>query len=50
MKRSVARIEGVIAPYSRFVRTEQGRVDEVMDAMQKAESDIAQLRYEIEQW
>jgi len=36
MKRSVARIEGVIAPYSRFVRTEQGRVDEVMDAMQKA--------------
>jgi small GTP-binding protein len=50
MKRSVARIEGVIAPYSRFVRTEQGRVDEVMEAMQKAESDITQLRYEIEQW
>jgi len=48
--RSVARIEEAIAPYSRFVRAETTRTEEILDALKSARMEIDQLKAEITAW
>jgi len=48
--RSVARIEEAIAPYSRFVRAETTRTEEILEALKSARMEIDQLKAEITAW
>jgi small GTP-binding protein len=48
--RSVARIEEVIAPYSRFVRAETAQTEGVIEAMRAAKMEIDRLRMIITSW
>ncbi|MDF1521134.1 MAG: dynamin family protein [Brevefilum sp.] len=48
--RSVARIEEAIAPYSRFVRAETTRTEEILEALKSASMEIDQLKAEITAW
>ena len=50
MAHSLTRIEEAIAPYSRFVRAETARADEVMAEMKAAKLAIEELRTTIEGW
>jgi small GTP-binding protein len=50
IKRSVARIEEAIAPYSRFVRAETNRTEEILGALKSASMEIDQLKAEITAW
>ena len=50
MRRSVGRIEEAIAPYSRFVRAETARAEQVMEDLGEARVEIEGLRSEIEGW
>ncbi|HEX2252354.1 MAG TPA: dynamin family protein [Thermoanaerobaculia bacterium] len=48
VKRSLARIEEAMAPYTRFVRAEGGRLDEQRDELQRLGGELATLRSRIE--
>ncbi|MDY6874082.1 MAG: dynamin family protein [Chloroflexota bacterium] len=50
LDRSVARIEEVVAPYSRFVRAETAQTDNVIEAMHAAKLEIDRLRMIITSW
>jgi len=50
IKRSVARIEEAIAPYSRFVRAETTQTEEILEALKSASMEIDQLKAEITAW
>lgn len=50
IRRSVARIEEAIAPYSRFVRAETTRTEEILEALKSARMEIDQLKAEITAW
>jgi len=50
MRRSVGRIEEAIAPYSRFVRAETARAEQVMEDLGEASIESEGLRSEIEGW
>ncbi|MEA3325799.1 MAG: dynamin family protein [Chloroflexota bacterium] len=50
MRISVARIEEAIAPYSRFVRAETTRADQVLEDLGEAKVTIEGLRSEIDGW
>ncbi len=50
MRYSLAGIEDAIAPYSRFVRSETTRTEQVITELKNAKIEIGQLRAEIENW
>ena len=50
MGRSITRIQEAIAPYSRFVRAETARADEVISEMKSAKMELEELRTTIEGW
>jgi small GTP-binding protein len=50
IRRSVALIEEAIAPYSRFVRAETTRTEEILEALKSARMEIDQLKAEITAW
>lgn len=48
IERSVQRIEGSIAPYTRFVRSERGKLEEIQSKFETMRKEIDKLRAEIE--
>ncbi len=50
IRRSVARIEEAVAPYSRFVRAETARADGVMENLREASLVTDTLQEEIKGW
>lgn len=50
MTRSVARIDEAIAPYTRFVRAEAARTDQIQAELKAASLEIEQMRQSVEGW
>ncbi len=47
---SLKRIEEAIAPYTRFVRSESGHTEKILDDLKAAQLEISQMRSQIESW
>lgn len=50
MDLSLKRVDEAIAPYTRFVRSESGHTDKILDELKAAQLEISQMRSQIESW
>ena len=48
IERSIQRIEGSIAPYTRFVRSERGKLEEIQTKFEIIRKEIDRLKADIE--